>query len=145
MKLFLVKQFTRWLAIPTTLALTLGVAGAALSETIAITPSSNAVQVGGTSGGSAKGGSCAGNIAANPNHVIRVTQDANLRFTLQANGGQPTLLIRGSTGQDFCVAADSYSGGKIDIPGRWTEGTYSVFVGDRANGQHAYTLSISRS
>lgn len=139
------KTLTRLLTIPTAIAIALATAGAALSETIAITPSSNAVQVGGTSGGSAKGGSCAGNISASPNHVIRVSQDTNLRFTLQADGGQPTLLIRGSAGQDFCVAADSLSGGKIDIPGRWTQGTYSVFVGDRSNGQHAYKLSISRS
>lgn len=119
-------------------------AGSALSETIAIAPTSQAVQVSGTSGGGQKDSGCAGNIAASPNHTIQVTEDTSLRFTLQASGGQPTLLIRGASGQNFCVAADSYSNGKVVIPGRWSRGTYSVFVGDRANGRHPYTLSISR-
>jgi hypothetical protein len=76
--------------------------------------------------------------------VVQVAEDANLRITLQA-GGQPSLLIRNPSGQEFCVPADSYSGGKIDIPGRWTKGNYSVYVGDRSNGQYPYTLSISHN
>jgi hypothetical protein len=121
----------------------LSTATAAFSQTISIKPNSAPIQVAGTSGG-AQTDSCAGKIAAAPNHVVQVTEDANLSFTLQA-AGQPALLIRSEAGKTFCVPADSLSGGTVKIPGRWTKGNYSVFVGDRANGQHPYTLSISRN
>ncbi|PSB24915.1 hypothetical protein [Stenomitos frigidus] len=139
------KALRHWLGIPIAAALALGTASVALSQVVAITPNSQTVQFNGTSGGSkqdSKG--CAGSIAPAPNHVVQITADANLQFTLQA-AGEPALLIRSSSGQDFCVPADSYSNGKITIPGRWSKGTYSVYVGDRAKGQHPYTLSISRS
>jgi hypothetical protein len=139
------KTFRPWLSIPIAAAIALGTASTVLSQAVAITPNSQTIQLNGTSGGSkqdSKG--CAGAIAAAPNHVVQVTEDANLQFTLQSSG-EPALLIRSSSGQDFCVPADSYSNGKITIPGRWNKGTYSVFVGDRAKGQHPYTLSISRS
>lgn len=139
------KTLARWLAIPATMALSLSVADIALSQLIAITPSSSTVQVKGTSGGTQADASCAKHIAGSPNHVIQVTEDTNLRFSLQAVGGEPALLIRSATGQDYCVPADSDSGGKVTIPGRWSKGNYSVFVGDRANGQFPYTLSISRN
>jgi hypothetical protein len=98
----------------------------------------------GTSGGTQKDTGCAGSIAASPNHVVQVTEDSDLRFSLQG-AGEPALLIRSSTGQSFCVPADSYSNGKVEIPGRWRKGTYSVYIGDRANGRHAYTLQIARN
>jgi hypothetical protein len=117
---------------------------AAVSQSIAITPNSQPVEVNGTSGGTQKDKSCAGYIAASPNHTVQVMEDSNLLFRLQSSG-QPALLIRSATGQDFCVPADSFSGGKVEIPGRWSRGKYLVFVGDRAGGQHSYTLSISRN
>ncbi len=130
-------------AIPAALVIALGGATAAISQTIAIAAGASVVELSGTSGGSRTDGSCAGNIAPAANHTINITQDMNLRFTLKASGGQPALLIRSASGQDFCVPADSYSGGQVVIPGRWARGNYSIFVGDRANGRHAYTLSIS--
>jgi hypothetical protein len=139
------KAFQRWLVIPMAAAIAWSTASTVLSQAVAITPNSQTIQLSGTSGGSkqdAKG--CAGSIAAAPNHVIQLTDDANLQFTLQSSG-EPTLLIRSGAGQDFCVPADEYSKGKITIPGRWSKGTYSVYVGDRAKGQHPYTLSVSRS
>jgi len=139
------KKFRRWLVVPIAAAIALGTSSTVLSQAVAITPGSQTVQLSGTSGGSkqdSKG--CAGSIAAAPNHVIQVTEDANLQFMLQASG-EPALLIRSGSGQEFCVPADSYSNGKVTIPGRWNKGTYAVYVGDRAKGQHAYTLSISRS
>jgi hypothetical protein len=137
------KTLIRWLAIPTTLAIALGTIDSVLSQTIAISPTSQTIQLSGTSGGDKKDKSCAGYIGSAPNHVIQVTEDSNLTFTLKASGGQPALLIRSAAGKDFCVPADSYSGGKVDIPGRWGKGNYSIFIGDRANGKHPYTLSIS--
>lgn len=137
------KPLTRWLAFPAALVILGGTAGTVFSQVVSISGNSATVQLNGTSGGSKKSGSCAGNTAAAPNHVIQVTEDSNLQFTLQSSG-EPALLIRGG-GQDFCVPADSFSGGKISVPGRWPRGSYSVFVGDRAGGQHPYTLSISRN
>ena len=134
----------RWLVVPLGLAIAGVTAAATFSQPIAITPSSQPVQVNGTSGGSQKDKSCAGYIATSPNHVIQVTEDSNLLFRLQSSG-QPALLIRSAAGQDFCVPADSFSGGQVEIPGRWSRGKYLVFVGDRAGGQHSYTLSISRN
>ncbi len=138
------KMFRQLFAVPIVLAIALGTASEALSQTVAITSTSPVIQLNGTSGGAKKDAGCAGFIAAAPNHVIQVAEDANLQFTLQSSG-EPSLLIRSASGQVFCVPADSYSNGKITIPGRWSKGTYSVFVGDRANGQHPYTLSISHS
>jgi hypothetical protein len=139
------KSFSYWFGVPLALAIALGAASTALSQPVAINSSSPAVQLNGTSGGSQKDSKgCAGFIAPAPNHVIQISEDTNLQFTLQSSG-QPALLIRSAAGQDFCVPADSYSNGKVTIPGRWVKGTYSVYVGDRANGQHSYTLSISRS
>lgn len=135
----------RWLTVPITLAIGVGATRAAFSQSVvAITATSQAVELRGTTGGNQKVGGCAGYISSTPNHVVQVAEDANLRISLQA-GGQPSLMIRNPSGQEFCVPADSYSGGKIDIPGRWTQGNYSVFVGDRANGQYPYTLSISHN
>lgn len=122
----------------------LGSAAIALSQPITIAPSSQLLPMNGTSGGNQKDGSCAGFIAAVPNHLVQVTEDTDLRFVLQGTG-EPTLLIRSSTGQNFCVPADSYSNGKVEISGRWRRGSYSVFVGDRANGRHSYTLQIARN
>ena len=131
-----------WLAIPAALAIVLGTTSAAFSAPVLISSGSSDVQLSGTSGGTQKDGACAGFVPAAPNHVVQVNSDVNLDFTLRSTG-QPALLIRSASGQSFCVPADSLSNGTVVIPGLWTKGTYSVFVGDRANGQHPYTLSIS--
>jgi hypothetical protein len=139
------KGLQHYLMVPISLAIALlGSAEIAFSQSITVTPSSPSIQMNGTSGGNQKDGGCAGFIAASPNHVVQVAEDVDLRFILQGTG-EPALLIRSSSGQDFCVPADSYSNGKIEIPGRWHKGTYLVFVGDRANGRHSYTLQIARN
>uniref|UniRef100_A0ACD5GPU0 Uncharacterized protein n=1 Tax=Desertifilum tharense IPPAS B-1220 TaxID=1781255 RepID=A0ACD5GPU0_9CYAN len=40
--------------------------------------------------------------------------------------------------------SDNLSGGVLEVPGYWEQGTYSLYVGDRAGGSHNYTLSVSR-
>jgi len=134
----------QWFVTPIAIAMTVTSINPVLAQMITIAPNSQPVQVNGMSGGSKKDASCAGFIAPSPNHVVQLTEDTDLRFALQG-AGQPALLIRSSTGQSFCVPADPYSNGKVEIPGRWRKGKYSVFVGDRANESHAYTLLISRS
>ncbi len=136
------KSSKRWSVVPTTIAAVLALAGVASSQIVAISPNSSAVTLNGTSGGTKKDSSCAGFVADTPNHTIQVTADSNLRFSLKG-AGQPTLLITGAQGQTICVQADSLSGGKIEIPGRWSKGNYSVYVGDRAQGRNPYTLSIA--
>ncbi|MDX2229384.1 MAG: hypothetical protein NW220_07085 [Leptolyngbyaceae cyanobacterium bins.349] len=133
-----------WSSIPIAIALAVTSVSPALAQAITISPASQPIQVSGRSGGPQKDSSCAGFVAPAPNHVVQVTEDTDLRFVLQGEG-QLALLIRSSTGKSFCVPADSYSQGKVEIPGRWRKGTYSVFVGDRANESHAYTLQIARS
>lgn len=134
------KAFAGWLAVPIALLMS----GTALAQNVAISPGSAAVQLNGTSGGNRKDTSCAGFVSSAPNHVVQVTEDSNLEFVLRSTG-EPALLIRGASGNEFCVPADKFSNGEVRIPGRWKKGSYSVFVGDRANGKHPYTLSISRS
>lgn len=134
----------QWSVVPIAIVMVAASVSPGLSQMVTITPDSRPLQMSGMTGGSQKDNSCAGFIAPAPNHVVQVTEDADLRFALQS-AGQPALLIRSSTGQSFCVPADPFSKGKVEIPGRWRKGTYSIFVGDRANESHAYTLSISRS
>lgn len=139
------KTRTQWLVVPTALAINLAVTGATLAEpsVLKINPNfqPDPLVVRGTSGG-AKTSDC-GNIAAKPNQVIQVTKPLPyLRLSVQSDG-QPTLLIQGPGGR-FCVLADSYSAGKPEISGYWQPGRYSLYVGDRAQGQHPYTLSISK-
>jgi hypothetical protein len=136
------KTTLRWSVIPTAIATVLALSGLATSQPIAISPDSQSISLSGTSGGSKKDSSCAGYISQAPNHSIQVTADSNLRFSLQG-AGAPTLLITGPQGQNICLQADKLSNGKIEIPGRWTKGAYSIFIGDRAQEQHPYTLSIA--
>lgn len=136
---------TNWLVAPTALAITLAVTGVTLAETPVLQINSNfqpdPLTVRGTSGG-AKGSDC-GNIATAPNQVIQVTQSLPyLRLSVES-AGQPTLLIDGPSGR-FCVLADRFSGGKPEFSGFWQAGKYSLYIGDRAQGQHPYTLSISQ-
>jgi hypothetical protein len=96
----------------------------------------------GTSGGGQASSNC-GNISAAPNHVIQLNNDFTyLRFSLQGSG-QPTLLISLPNGTTSCISADS-SSGRINAPGYWEQGSYAIHVGDRAGGQHSYTLSITQ-
>lgn len=94
----------------------------------------------GRSGGVNK--SNCGNISATPNHLIEIKEPLRLNFSVVA-ADAPTLLIEGPGGR-FCALSDSYSGGKIEIPGYWIPGGYTVHVGQSAQSQSNYTLSISQ-
>lgn len=127
-----------WMVIPTALAATFAVATVAHSNPIQ-TPLSAPVTVTGSSGGS-QASQC-GFISSTPSQVIVVSQATPLRFKVVQAEGQPTLRITGPVNQ--CAMAEGSAGGTIEIPGVWQPGTYSVFVGDRAQGRYPYTLSIS--
>jgi hypothetical protein len=139
------KTRTHRLIVPAVLAINLAVMQATLAEEPVVQINSkfqpDPLVVRGTSGG-AKSSDC-GNIAAKPNQVIQVKEPLRyLRLTVKS-AGQPTLLIQGPGGR-FCVLADRYSGGNPEISGYWQAGRYSLYVGDRAQGQHPYTLSVSQ-
>lgn len=103
------------------------------------TPLASPVTVTGSSGG-AEASQC-GYIPGSPSQVVVVNQPTPLRFRLQGQG-QPTLWITGPVNR--CVMADSFSGGTIEVPGVWEQGTYSVYVGDLGQSSHPYTLSITQ-
>jgi hypothetical protein len=129
--------------LPTAIAMTVAIAAAVPSNPAhgnpVQTPLAAPVTVSGTSGGS-QASQC-GFIPAEPSQVIVVDQPSPLRIKLQSQG-QPTLWITGPSNR--CVMADSAAGGAIEVPGVWEQGTYSVFVGDMAQGSHPYTLSITQ-
>jgi hypothetical protein len=131
------RRHNNWLIIPTALAATLAIATTANSNPVQA-PLSSPITVRGSSGGSQS--SQCGYISNTPSQVVVVNQPSPLRFQLQSQG-QPTLWITGPVNR--CVMADAYSEGKIDVPGVWAQGTYSVFVGERDQSSHPYTLSIA--
>ena len=98
----------------------------------------------GQSGGSIDSQGC-GFIDVTPNHEMNVNQRIGyMRLTVQATGGQPTLLVLGpNLGDRFCVLGDKVSGLKPEISGVWEVGNYQIFVGDLLGEQHQFTLNIS--
>jgi hypothetical protein len=137
------KRFKNWIVVPAAVAMFLASAGMVRSQIAEIKPGFQPdLVVRGTSGGSQASKNC-GMIAATPNVVVNLSENFNyLRFSVQG-AGQPTLLIQAPNGSS-CVQADNFSGGKIEAPGYWEKGSYSIYVGDRAGGQHPYTLTITQ-
>ncbi len=127
-----------WLIFPSVLATAFAIAPMAYGSPIQ-TPLANAITVTGNSGGSQS--SQCGFISGTPSQVVVVSQPTPLRFKVVQGAGQPTLRISGPVNQ--CAMAEGSAGGTIEIPGVWQPGTYSVFVGDRAQGSYPFTLSIS--
>ncbi|MBD2529468.1 hypothetical protein H6G97_07740 [Nostoc flagelliforme FACHB-838] len=131
--------------VPTALAMSLVFTEANLAQTLTIEINRNfqpdPLVLKGKSGGTVK--SNCGNITTGPNQVIQITEPLPyLRLTVESQG-KPTLLIDGPGGR-FCVMADSYSGGKPELSGFWTPGTYSLYLGELSQQQFTSTLSISQ-
>ena len=101
-------------------------------------------RVEGTSGGEVDSKDC-GYIAHNPNHILNLMQRTDyLRVSLQANGGEPTLLIVGPGAKDrFCILGDRSSGMNPELAGVWESGKYLIYIGDRTGSQHPFILDIS--
>ncbi len=98
----------------------------------------------GQSGGLVDSQGC-GFIANSPNHQLNLAQRVDyMRLTVQADGGQPTLLVLGpNSGDSFCVLGDEISGLKPEISGVWEAGDYEIYIGDRSGEQHQFVLDIS--
>lgn len=98
----------------------------------------------GQSGGTIDSKGC-GFVASSPNYVINLDERLDyMRLSVQASGGQPTLLVVGPTsGNTFCALGDEVSGFKPEISGVWEPGQYQIFVGDRTGANYQFTLNIS--
>jgi len=128
-----------------TLALTmiLAAAGAVRSQPLQIAPGfPEPLNVSGVSGGPNNSGDC-GFVAQGPNQVIEVTQDLPYWRIAVQTAGAPSLMIQGPRGR-FCVLPANAATATIEFSGYGDKGTYAIFVGDRAQGQHPYSLSISQ-
>ncbi|MGC9526452.1 MAG: hypothetical protein ACP5D7_13025 [Limnospira sp.] len=124
----------------TAIALGFAAAQPAFADRRAIAPGAS-VTVSGTSGGTSNSGDC-GWIATEPNLVLDATEDLlNMRITVQT-AGAPTLLIEGPAGR-YCVLPETPSGSTLQFSGYGPRGTYNIYVGDRQQTQHPYTLSVS--
>ena len=129
-----------WTTGLTAIALCLASAQQVLADRRTLSPGAS-VTLSGTSGGSADSGDC-GWTAPAPNHVLDVTEDLlNLRITVQT-GGAPTLLIEGPAGR-YCILPETASGSTLQFSGYGPQGTYNIYIGDRQQTQHPYTLSVS--
>ncbi len=104
----------------------------------------NNTQITGTSGGNINSQDC-GFISDKPNYTLNLSQKSDyLKVTVNAQGGQPTLLILNSNSQDrFCILGDTNSGINPQFSGIWEAGKYLIFIGDRLNSNHPFTLNIS--
>ncbi|MGL5939492.1 MAG: hypothetical protein ACRC2S_03760 [Waterburya sp.] len=99
----------------------------------------------GQSGGSVDSQGC-GFIATSPNYEMNLKERIDyMRLTVQATGGQPTLLVLGpGDGDSFCVLGDEVSGLKPEISGVWEAGNYQIYIGDRLGSQYQFTLNVSK-
>ncbi len=103
-----------------------------------------ALSIQGNSGGSINSKDC-GFIASSPHHTMRLNQRMGyMRLTVNARGGQPTLLVvEPKTGRRFCALGDQRSGLLPEISGSWEPGEYQVYVGERTRNRYKFTLRIS--
>jgi hypothetical protein len=133
------KRPMHWITIPTAIAIIGAIAAPSLADVS--TPINSAITRSGNVTVSGSAGSC-GIVPNQPVEVIHVTEPfASLRFTLDSESSA-TLWITGN-GQSQCLFSDNFSNGVIDLPGVWDRGTYSVYVGNRANGSYVYELTIA--
>ncbi len=125
------------------LTMILAAAGAVKSQPLQIAPGfPEPLSVSGVSGGPNNSGDC-GFVAQGPNHIINVTQDLPYWRIAVQTAGAPSLMIQGPRGR-FCVLPANAAATTLEFSGYGDKGTYTIFVGDRAQGQHPYSLSISQ-
>jgi hypothetical protein len=125
------------------LAMILAPVGAVRSQPLQIAPGfPEPLNISGVSGGQNNSGDC-GFVSQAPNHVIQVTQDLPYWRIAVQTAGAPSLMIQGPRGR-FCVLPANAAAGNVEFSGYGDKGTYTIFVGDRSQGQHPYSLSISQ-
>lgn len=130
-----------------TLALLLGTPALVLASPHTLTASNPTMEIKGVSGGPSLVADCSAVLSQQPSQEIVLTESflqnsGFLKFALEAPGA-PVLVLDGPAGR-FCSLGDSSSEQKPEVAGFWLPGTYRVYVGDREQGNHPYTLSINK-
>ena len=113
----------------------------------ALAQASNAVSINSSSQtatlqGMANSATCGTAAIDKPQHIVEITEDSDRRFRIKGDS-ETTLLLINNQGKRFCVQTDSFSNGEAELTGRWTRGTYKVFVGSRSASKPSYSLSVS--
>ena len=139
-------KLIKWTILPSVLIMSCAIAATTFAQeaVVKVPPQLEAdpLVVQGRSGGE-KNSDC-GNISTTPSQVLQVPEPLPyLKLQVQSEG-EPTLLIEGPGKRRFCVLADTAAGEAPEISGYWEAGKYSLYVGDRTQGQYPYTLSISQ-
>ncbi|MFM5920607.1 MAG: hypothetical protein ACKPKC_00895 [Dolichospermum sp.] len=84
-----------------------------------------------------------GYISTTPSQVLEITDSVPYLQLRVESEGRTTLLIDGPGGR-FCVLSNDDLKSKPKLSGYWTQGKYSVYVGELSKENHNYTLSISQ-
>jgi len=121
-----------------TVPLVLSSALAQISNVISI---NNASQTA-TLQGMASSATCATEAIDKPQHTVEITEDSDRRFRIKGDS-ETTLLLINTQGKRFCIQTDSFSNGEAELTGRWTQGTYKVFVGSSNAAKPIYLLLVS--
>ena len=129
------------------LALLLGTPALALANPHTLTASNPSMEIQGVSGGPSLVSDCSATLSEQPSQEIVLTESfvqtsGFLKFALKAPGS-PVLVLDGPAGR-FCSLGDSTSQQNPEVSGYWLPGVYRVYVGDRQQTNHPYTLSINK-
>ena len=113
----------------------------------ALAQASNAISINNASQtatlqGMASSATCATAAIDKPQYTVEITEDSDRRFRVKGDS-ETTLLLINSQGKRFCIQTDNFSNGEAELTGRWTRGTYKVFVGSRSTAKPSYTLLVS--
>ncbi|MFW5878211.1 MAG: hypothetical protein ACOCVR_00195, partial [Myxococcota bacterium] len=90
--------------------------------------------------GSTADGPCVGMIDDSPDHTVVLTSSFSYLRIQAISDEDVSLVIKGP---DRMRCNDDSNGLNPKIDGSWPAGTYQVYVGSVASGNHPYTLAIS--
>ncbi|NJL88104.1 MAG: hypothetical protein HC886_22460 [Leptolyngbyaceae cyanobacterium SM1_1_3] len=134
------KRFNRWMIVPATAAALVSMTGVAFSQTVVQTPLQSATTVSLTSGGAQSSCGNFGNEALS----LRITESfASVTVRVENPSADTTLYITGPNNFTECKRPNTQ--GVVEAPGVLNQGTYTVYVGDRAGNSQVHTVSVSQN
>ncbi|MGP1374660.1 MAG: hypothetical protein ACTS3T_17645 [Almyronema sp.] len=134
------KRFQPWVIVPATVAAFVALTGAAFSQTVVQTPLQSTSTVNLTSGGSQSGCGNFGNEALQ----LSVTEPfASVTIRVENPTADTTLYITGPSNFRECKRPNTQ--GVVEAPGALNQGTYTIYVGDRAGNSQVHTVSIQQN